>query len=177
MKTLVTVPHSECIIGLDHLCDYLAPKAGRIISDKMNARLFLADNNRTIVDYNRKYSRDWAWRKQIRDYVSKNKIQLVLDIHSYPNQIESFGTIGGMIPDVVILDSYGSFSDKLSKDISDYLNNKGVLISLIQGSDNDISIEMRELGIKSLLIEFNERLKSGDIEHICDLISSFFSTS
>lgn len=58
MKTIITVPHSECIIGLDHLCDYSAPSAARIISDKIGGHLFLADKNRSAIDYNRRNSRN-----------------------------------------------------------------------------------------------------------------------
>lgn len=171
MSIVVTVPHSYCIIGLGHLCDYMAPKAGSLLSNKLNAKIFLADANRTVIDYNRRSSRDSNWRNKIKQFVIENKTKIVLDIHSYPNESVSFGTLNGRIPDIVILDSFNGGNDRLSNEIGTYLNNNGIPTKVLAGGDNDISIEMREIGIQSLLIEFNEGLSEQKLDNICEFLS------
>jgi hypothetical protein len=174
---VITVPHSLCVSGLDHLCDYMAPKAAVILSNKMNAKLFLADANRIVIDYNRRSSRSSNWRTKIKQYVIQNKSRIVLDIHSYPNDSISFGLIDGKIPDIVLLDSFNGGKDSLTNSLASYLNKRGVLVSVLAGGDNDISVEMRELNIASILIEFNEGLTDSQLQKICVTIASFISTS
>lgn len=179
MKVILTVPHSKCIIGTEHLCDYMAPKAAEIISSKIKAsEIFLADKNRREFDYNRRNTRETEWRKNIKKYVLQNSVDLVLDIHSFPDDSLSFGTIQGKIPEIVILDSIsfslGQKKDDLNQKLSVYLQKNGVIVSLLSGGDNDITIEMRENGISSILIEFNEGIHRQRLEYICEKISIFF---
>lgn len=181
MKTLLTVPHSKCINKEGHLCDIMAEISSKKISkylkkSKITHKIILADKNRSIIDYNRKTSRNSNWRQKIRNEFIN--CDLVLDIHSFPNSSSSFGRTNGKIPEIVILDSYIYKNEYIDKYTSNYFGNflleNGVICKLLPGGDNDITLEARENNIKAILIEFNENLSEDRIDLISRLIVDYF---
>ncbi len=190
----LTVPHAKCPSGgLDrfHFCDKLAPEAALCIHEEspsiLNSKVkvlrpFFADTPRTVCDLNRRYcdmdkrevdARNHLYRRGIRDFVigySRN-VQFVLDVHSYPPDHEPW-----MDYTLVVLDD-GFSAASYSVDLAKFMNDAGVRTLLQRGRDNDIHVEMRELGKKSVLLEFNETLLSNrsELRSICRSLVIWFN--
>lgn len=188
-KITLTVPHSLCSEETkDHLCDYTASVAADLIAQHFRqkgiaSKVFKADKTRLLIDYNRRVARNSIWRRRLLQYIVDNNIYWNLDIHSFPiargERNPSFGVINDQEPELVILDSYnknGRFIDKQSStDLSNYLAARHVLVQLLPGSYNDITLELREIGRKCTLLEFNESLSSERLNFITRIVADYFS--
>ncbi len=196
MKILLTVPHSVCpefdsndlnsdsndldteSENSEHPCDFKAEEMALILKDNLESRghhvnLELSDTFRAICDLNRRSCRETGFRKRIRKNSSRDT--LILDVHSYPGSDETYGQF-----EFVILDPSGPSSAQLqilrsgmSYLLWIYLLSKGINVGLLQGKDNDIQDEARELGFICLLLEFNEDLPLQRNQYIIKMISSF----
>lgn len=185
MKILITVPHSFCIKNSRHVCDYLADDASLNLYknfrklNKVTYRI-LSNKNRSLIDYNRKISRNYKWRVFVRKIIINEMINLLLDIHSFPNKYISFGYIKNtkIIPEIVILDSYHNnykFLDYVTSiNFNKYLLKNGILSKLMFGGENDITIEAREYGKRSVLIEYNESLSKKRLNFINKVIINYY---
>jgi len=197
---ILTVPHAKCKRdGPYHNCDYTAPTVAACLSkmlDEDHHEVLYANVNRRTCDMNRKYckmdssfpmntgnARSYGFRKDIRNII-KNKGRdsvVVLDIHSFPPIDEKTKHF-----DIYMIYD-NSKTETLGNSLKNYIrnssNNSNITVGNIPGYNNDIIDEMTELGVRSLLIEFNENLlrrgKNGKyivtekLKDICILISNF----
>src|SRR5207248_1426846 len=139
MEIILTVPHSSCLNEPERTCDLIALKAANHLKNALESNatvhLFKADKNRYTIDYNRFQGRFTPWRSQIRKNLKD--ASLLLDIHSFPNESDSFGLLNGDIPEIVILDSYlahNKFIDATtSTNLRNYLSSKGIAVKLLRG--------------------------------------------
>jgi hypothetical protein len=177
---LITIPHSKCL-KIKRDCDKVAKMIGELlkqslIEKKMRVGIFESDKMRYIIDMNRSNSRNENFRLQITNYIKKNKIDLCIDVHSFPSNDSSNGDIPMYILSNVI--PYPKFIIDLVSEIN---NNKIILSDQWKGKKvkiytgvskfndpnridgtNDILDEMIENKIPSLLIEFNESFVPDD---------------
>lgn len=170
-KILLTTPHSFCINkeNKNHTCDLLALEAAKHIKSNNNdmIKIIKGDISRTICDLNRIECRHKLFRKKIRKYVSENNnVEFVLDIHSFPNK-------SNPNLEIYILDDYIDKPKKYSVQFVEFMSDNNVKVKLLKGIKNDIHEEMRELGLKSFLIEFNESLKEDRLIEITNFIYKF----
>jgi len=160
---ILTAPHARCTATShsNHSCDFAALSAANELSKALDSvgieSIVLAgDINRETTDLNRavaRYTTDFreSLRMEVRLRSRKHEI-IVLDVHSYP-QSSKWGTYpivflyaGGRVPQWA--DSMGmAISNELRKPIT-ILDNLGQI--------NDIQDEMHSLGIRAILLEFNE---------------------
>lgn len=137
---ILSVPHAKCLSeNSKHTCDTAADKLATYIKNKLknkDARIFLGDINRSIIDLNREAGIYTSWRKNIRDTIknklinyklNKSNIVFVLDCHSFPNG--SFGTKKYPNPDVSILYSSKSQLNIINKLINTFERNNIVTTS------------------------------------------------
>ena len=161
---VLTVPHGTCPdegdVAGGHPCDWIAERSAQMIYQNLGsaAELFVAkDVPRRVCDLNRLWCRDHPWRERVREAVRASTF--VLDVHSYPPGVGGWSDF-----EIVLLDDAQepAFPLPYVADLSRYLAGKGVLVSIGRGGGNDIQDEMRAMGARSVLIEFNERL-DGDL--------------
>lgn len=189
-KLSITVPHAICSgMTVYHQCDYLARAAAGYLTSKFQTRgtmvyEFVPTVNRQILDFNRREARGSFWRNNVLETILRENIKWNLDVHSYPDNIDSFGVTNSdgnfMVPEVVILDSYITadhrFIDPVtSTGLSNYLYQSGITVKLLPGGENDITLELREHGVKCTLIEFNESLRDTRLGYICDVIVEYIT--
>ena len=186
---VLTVPHAVCPPDYPlktHKCDVLAKEAADCLHKASNQvknnkivvlEPFIPDTPRSVCDLNRywcdpdkqtKSARDHPYRKQLREFVTKHNaiIIFVLDIHSYPEDVDNKWKEYEL---VLIVDSYASYAVDFVK----FMNRAEIFTLLQPGKNNDLHVEMRtQLGKKSMLLEFNEKLtKERDrMEFICRLV-------
>lgn len=160
---ILTVPHATCTTTshINHSCDFAALSAANELSKALEnvgieSLVLAGDINRGITDLNRmvsRYTTDFreAVRAEVRRRSSKREI-FVLDVHSYPQNSKwglypiVFLYAGGRVPKWA--DSMGmAIISELQKPIT-ILDNLGQI--------NDIQDEMHSLGVKAILLEFNE---------------------
>ena len=181
----ITVPHSYCISTKVHTCDFTALLAASHIfnifrlSDILT-KIYIADKNRTITDYNRIESRYTQWRQVITQDLKNYNIKLALDIHSFPDDTSSFGYFNNTkeLPELVILDSYHENKKYLDEITSINLNNfllqKNIRSKLLFGGDNDIMISARKNKTRCILLEFNESLDNSRLVYITHMLVKYF---
>ena len=178
LRIVITVPHATCPNKkLYHRCDHLAPRAARKIFDAFPPtqnsirRIFLGTVPRTECALHRRRCREHPWRQEIRKVVTQNPEKTwVLDVHSYPPEDEAFGPY-----DIVLLDD-PPFDSALTQALSGALTRQGLTVGRLTGSVNDIMQEARELGARSILIEFNENLRSQDVTRATNTIAATFAS-
>jgi len=183
----ITIPHSYCIgdTGI-RTCDLAALKASSYLHSRMKENgakifIYMGDQNRTVIDYNRKLARFSRWRMAMENKMIINNIDIALDIHSFPPSVESFGyfdPVNKILPEVVILDSYvidHKFLDPVtSTNLLDYLIDLNIKVMLMEGGENDIMVTLREKHKRAILIEFNEGLQDDRLKYIADMIVDYF---
>lgn len=170
MSILLTVPHYKCVDknNKPHYCDAIAGEsADKIKSNNDNFIIIKGNIIRNECDLNRIECRyNTNFRKKIRE-VLKEKINFVLDIHSFPNESN---------PDLemYILDDYTKSETVYCLGLYCYLLGANIRCGYNQGEHNDVMDETRELGFKSLLLEFNESLEKKRLKEICLIINKYF---
>ncbi len=189
----LTVPHQKCPEGnsKNHLCDILAQQASECL---YNASLQIEKNQVTILkpfipkiprtecDFNREYcnmkkkeipARGTEYRTQIREFITMNdKVKFVLDVHSYPPTHVPWKDAY-----LVVIDDKKPNSEKYTSDFVKFMNTIIIPTKIQPGDGNDIHVEMRELGKKSMLLEFNEILLENQpmLNEICKYIVIWFN--
>ncbi len=179
---VVTVPHAQCppiAIPTSHPCDLLAPQAARCLwlkQEKIDVhRPFFGTIPRTECDLNRVQCRNTSYRKRVREFVLENQEStvFVLDIHSYPPDTNEWTSY-----ELVVLDDSTTKPRDYSFAFVDFMKDSGIPILLGKGKGNDILVEMRGLGQRSFLLEFNESLMNDPnrFREICDAIVLWLNT-
>lgn len=203
VEFVLTVPHAVCAyssfaeelqrrdqggraFSFYHLCDYSAQRSANRLKISLGARsdvrMFLSPEERNKMDYNRMGSRDSEWRKNLLKVAKEEKVKAVIDVHSFtPESAYPFPFHLHRNYELVILDSWTSgegldlfYLDPMSGRLKDHLLAHDVDAILLPGSENDIMLQMRENGIPSVLIEFNEYLSEARLGIVCDLLADFF---
>ena len=189
-KVILTVPHAICPKDISksvHKCDLIAKEAAYCLRDSsllieknkitILEPLIPKDTDRTVCDLNRfwcdpekkeKRARDHPFRRKLRELVEENKskIKFVLDIHSYPENIDNKWRFYDL---VLIVDNPAFYAE----DFVSFMNEMNIETLLQKGKGNDIHVEMRTVfNLKSMLIEFNEKFlnKKKELELICSFI-------
>lgn len=181
-KIIITVPHSKCISNV-RVCDLRAEKAANMfkeeIDKKIDVDIYKNDIFRFKMDGNRSESRVSNFRNKIRESMKNSKQKynnvFLLDIHSFPNRIESFGT-NPNVPKIVFI-SKEKYHRFLRSFIYDFYSEKeaenlGVIYAYTT-DDNDILLEAEEYGIDAILIEFNEDEDYFNLDEQKDFIQKF----
>lgn len=180
-SVLLTVPHASCPRDHKHghPCDTLAKHAARRVFDcarsdsGIERPLVSKDVPRAVCDLNRIQCRDHPWREKIRQRLRAGGVAFVLDVHSYPPT-----TPKGWAPfDLVLLDDAPA-PRTYTLDFARYMDAAGIRVAVFRGKGNDIQDEARELGVRSMLLEFNEGI-GRDTDRfgvIACHVASWFST-
>jgi len=179
---IITVPHSFCDLNTSiRNCDTRAESAANIINTQLkkllpenfNIIIIIADALRTQSrDLNRENTRDLEWRKNLDNLIQtsleKHEKVFLLDIHSFPNNKESFGlNNNNKVPKIVLLKFPGEVNINLNSNI----------LTTLEGSDkNDIILTAYNKDISALLLEFNEDidyLKDDEIIDFCRNLNNY----
>lgn len=174
MKTpfiIITAPHSKCNENIkERHCDRVAKIAANYLYNKINYPkiLLLGDEYRYDIDLNRNESINQTkfWRS-LKELIKKLKYNgwdniFILDIHSFPPDISN--------DEIFIIDNSNNSNYIIS--LVNYLNDNYIKTDIYNGTDiNAIVINGIKNGIKSLLIEFNEKLTNSRIDYMTDIIN------
>lgn len=172
---IITVPHDKCS---EHKksrnCDLVAQKvADRIyerLKNHIQTRIYHADRYRSEGDLNRIETFDTTWRQNITNQLKSGDI--LLDIHSFPNTVNSFGTINEQIPKIVLLDmdDHTDLCDQVKSTIPSTKYMRG-------SSKNDIVKNALDNEVDAMLWEFNEStITDEDINKFADIMSKYIKT-
>jgi len=155
---IITVPHGFPIRMDEHWGDYLAPSIAWNLYDSLVKQgivcyIFINPFPRNHMDMNRPESQNTSWRNIIVRTAMENPSAYLFDIHSYPKDDPDWNKF-----DIVILKSWGVTPPSLMNKIKKCINNNGITAS-IKDTDvrNDVVISASLLGLKSVLIECNEK--------------------
>lgn len=190
--------------SIERKCDIISGRVSSIIyenlkSVKRKCIHIPADEYRDKYDLNRKWSRQTPWRKELSSKFSsssysdspstvakakyREKIPLVVDIHSFPTIWEPEGKDilfkrGDISPEIILMKGpgdkiIGNFS--LSDSIYKYLVYNGIYCKVIEDVKVlDILNNSHEFGIPGILLEFNESLgheeKIDRLNYICNIV-------
>ncbi len=178
MSVLLTVPHANCPLGWDgkgHPCDTLAKRAADLVfkygeSALVEPPLIPSGTPRTICDLNRIQCRSHPWRGEIRRRIKSGYVAFVLDIHSYPSHTKKWSGF-----ELFVLDD-APWPMPYVMNFVRYIRAAGIRIGVGSGGRNDIQDEARELGVKSMLVEFNEGLGDTDrLDFVASRVAEWFS--
>lgn len=171
---LITAPHSLCENNdiKTHECDIIAGDMAQRLYNKLKTngiktKLFLSTERRIICDLNRLRCRNTEYREILGKYMEMRPVFL-FDIHSFPNDYKHLS--------MYILDDYIIKPKSYSINLLNFINKNNIDAKLYQGIDNDIEDEARSMGIKSVLIEFNESLSIEERNHIIDVLYDWIKT-
>ena len=193
----LTVPHENCPEenSNKHLCDTFAKSASECLYnasfqiEKTNTTILKpfipTDTPRTVCDLNRRYcnmdkpeegdARENIYRQQVTKFVSnkKHNVQFILDVHSYPESTRKWRNYL-----LVVIDDSEKPKDYTLNFVNFMWNEANIKTLLQRGNGNDLHVQMRELGKKSMLLEFNEELKKDQnkLKQICRTIAFWFTT-
>lgn len=172
---IITVPHGKCKPSntpeqrnCDIVAKHVADRIYNQLSTIIPVQIHHADIYRKEGDLNRIETFDTKWRKNISDNIKSGDI--LLDIHSFPNTIQSFGTINGIIPKIVLLDM-----DDNHQQICDDVKVNIPLTKYMTGSEkNDIVQDAMNKGVDAMLWEFNEEtVNDMDIDQFIKIITNY----
>jgi hypothetical protein len=178
MNILLTVPHSVCDSikdkdNINHSCDSSAHESAILLCKSFINKgidcICLASNEfRYKHDLNRKESRKTEYRNTLRTIMKTKNPDILLDIHSYPNNYMDEARDANMFkkdeipPDIILLKGKLDRSYKnnsLSESLYRNLKNNNINVKIIKDIDVlDIINEASEINIPGILIEINEKL-------------------
>ena len=158
---LLTVPHA--LPAGDHVemhwCDWSAAPAARqlhkLMKQKYDTILHLADKKRTEVDYNRIASAETRWQLELDGLLSK--CDILVDVHSFPEDDVMWAGY-----DFVLFNSseWPQQRQMEQANLQDHLVNEGYKVFMdIADHRNYIQEKGIKAGKPSFLVEFNENLK------------------
>lgn len=170
---ILTVPHAIKSIGWDKL----ALKAAQILfnniktySSHLEPVLFIPEIGRKQCDLNRyKYCNlNSEYYKRIGDFIKLRETEILfgLDIHSF-DKLEGYfdGSEIAFIDDD--LSYYYRKKSELSIRLNDYFNRIGINSNIYRGKSNFMHSRLRNFGLKTTLIEFEEHLSMKRLDFIC----------
>jgi hypothetical protein len=158
-RILLTVPHgcSEKTPVCDENADLIAKRTADLLGC---ADLYIYRGNRKRLDGNRRGSRLTEFRRNIKEF-NKKFDSLVLDIHSFPPEYESWKDY-----EVVVFDLSTKKDDTLVKKFVDELNRLGLKTGIAKGSNkNDVVYTTTKGGDLGILFEFRDDL---DVEKVSE---------
>jgi hypothetical protein len=179
---VITVPHYTCIKTVYHLCDTKAYDMAKRIRDKLaeygiNTIILLGDINRSIIDLNRKESRNTEFRKvlrrEVKERISQNPQRKVflIDCHSFDR---GFKTRDNPDPQFVILYDTGCEMQYIHK-LYTNMKDAGIRVNLLEGLNNDIMDEFTCIhNVIPVLLEISEIHYTDDlINKISEIIKNW----
>lgn len=187
---ILTVPHSKCFNLNIRTCDTVAEQFANILLQQIknlgnDVVIIKSNNNRYILDDNRFATKlktiktdSYLWnklRETIKEYFKiKKKYDdiIVVDIHSFPNNTESFDS-----NDVVLLDNFPY--QQIVKDLKDELIKKEIVVDILPAGTGQNAIldvlTLHPLYIPTILTEINEKYinSPNKLLSIAKIISEF----
>jgi hypothetical protein len=171
---IVTVPHAKCRGAFEqHWCDltadfnaYFLCRLVQTVLPKARVSLVRADKVRQKCDENRIQSRETHFRQEIDSLIDPGRT-ILLDVHSFPPDEESFGL--AQDPEIVLL-----YLDRIrvTADLVRALHDAGVVAVALQGTnENDILYKARQDVKYAVLLEFNENLSNRRSLFICNVFA------
>lgn len=198
LRVIITVPHDKCDDGADdtinasvgvRICDTRAREAANALLAALHdagvrdASIYHASSFRAPgADLNRPETRKTAWRIAIQtdvvDSLREGKRVVLFDMHSFPNEPSSFGTLPlahNAVPQLVLLDDANlSHVDTALRRIARQTSVR--LLAAHVGGDNDIVNTARATGADASLWEFNESsdaLSHAQIVEIANALAAY----
>jgi hypothetical protein len=181
---LITTPHSFCTKTKNRTCDLKAETAAIELLNSLTKKGFVvfwlpANVDRSIIDLNRKNSRNVPWRKQLLNLLSNLKPSLIIDVHSFvPKYNPEFGKYNVVFPgqkpsNLVIFEGPNNYLNNIS--ISNFLQK--ALKYPVRKNETclDILVESAEQNIPGVLLEFNEDISGETIKQICEKLAQQFN--
>lgn len=175
-KVMITVPHAAIDSKsnwIEHCTDWSAVPFAIDIRDKLevngaNTTLLLSNTHRTIVDMNRIAAAETEFHKYLDNNIESYDI--LLDIHSFPDHYPAWKgydivlfTNDAEMPESTIEDTF---------DLAEHLTLHGLKVLIDQADTrNYIQIKAGNLGLRSHLIEVNEKLGT---DAIAEVITDYF---
>lgn len=187
---ILTSPHSYCKkTSYDpydpqtykyRMCDNEALKAIESLGKKIpyHHALIESDVIRSTRDLNRPWGENdpfWTGEEglfhKIDDVIQEHDDPIfLLDIHSFP-EMDDISHLPLFIIDRTYAHNGTGKPSSYVTHLRDYLINNGIRTEIKPGTDENAIIEYGlGKGLKSLLIEFNERLTDEDLDHLTTLI-------
>lgn len=159
--TIVTAPHSMCA-GMkrneEHRCDFVSGEAAEMMAVEIGEPVVLmkSDTPRPLFDLNRSEGRQTAWRMRLYSLIREisrewDRKAVLIDVHSFPP-----ASFDGCDVAVLGVAPNRQFSGCVQAMIS-----RKVWSKYFPGTEeNDITVTAGRAGIRSVLVEFNERLSA-----------------
>lgn len=178
---LIAFPHGVCASKyqmMNEFCDDTAKQASELIASKANNQIefYLVgfESGTPNVDMDVSTSRNTAFRRDLTKTALELKRKygnnvILFDVHSFnPNERPEWKS-----SEIVIVETRTLHDSLESVGLSYYLNNNGVKTMVVIGTEVDIAQEMDSLGIKNIVLEFNQQLDDKTLNKITDLITEW----
>ncbi len=179
---LITVPHGTCSskdLSMNDFCDSTAADAATLLASVVDPSVVefyvsVFESNLPHMDMDTMAARDAKFRTDLTNkaFAFKEKYGdsvILLDIHSFdPSERVEWAD-----SEVVIVETRTLHDALESVGLSYYLNNNGVAVKVVVGTEVDIVQEMDAMGIKNIAIEFNQNLSSVRLGEIVSLIAQW----
>lgn len=173
MKYIITVPHAACEDKPFRTCDTRAEQSGNVVYEVLKQltrdEITVVRNEmfRRLLDGNRYASRGTKFRDAIKGLLGPGK--WIIDVHSFPNTLRSFGSVNGTVPWLVILAPPEHF--RIYKRFEREAH--WPVLVLMADDRNDILMQGREYGSGGVLLEFNESYEAFPLEQQKQLVRGF----
>lgn len=160
-----------------------APISKNEFGDKLLEKYLISNSLKNILrktcDMNRSWCRNTEYRKVLTNYLKKNHKNIIFhfDVHSFP-----FGYKKKNIKLYFIDGSnYSNYTEKLAEYIVKNIKSniiihrgpKSCKKDVCYRGTNDILDEVRNFGIKSVLVEFLETMENKDYKIYCNIIAKW----
>ncbi len=176
---IITVPHGSCHYHGDTTkCDSIAGDFGSYLlkdftkKPQLSVKLLEFDSD-PIIDQNLKAQRNTYYRHGLRKTATRYKTKfgnklIHIDVHSFnPETNPDWSSY-----EVVLVQDEEMNGKSLSVGLSYFLS-EDFKVTTYRGKNNDIHQEMLELGIPSIIVEVNEKMKAKDIINLAQQISDW----
>lgn len=169
MKFILTVPHARCPLhNMDHNCDLIAPAVGRALLGHLEHRgvhsyLFMGNVPRTECDLNREGVRRTHWYKTVFQDLKRGDV--LIDVHSFPSDAPRFEG-----NDIVLYWFNSPSNLDFVNRLIDNMKTEYVVATMEGNSYNTLVLDALGMGVKAVLVEFNERHK-GEEDSLAEVVS------
>lgn len=166
MTILITAPHAKCNeddLRL-HMCDAISKEISyliyiKLISIGINSKLFISNTRKIEYNMNKLRARKTKYRKKITHYMKRDPLYL-FDIHSFHDNTTY---------EILVIDQFKLLPDYVENLIK-YMKDKKININVLYSLRNDILCEARSYNIRSVLLNFNEKLEQERITYIVEIL-------